>query len=279
MRTALAPLVLALSLALWPGVSGAESPPPPPPLETSADAEVTAANRLYEAGRFSDAIARYHVALSARPQLPEGWLNLGLAQLAAAQAEGYRHRARLEAAIAAFERVVALRPADHRARDLLVTAYFDGQRYATLLRLLEPEAAARPKDAELATMMARIYTQMGDEYRAIPWAERAEKLITDPEEKADAKYNLGVLHWRAVRHHREVAAERRMATTKRGIEILLELDALRKGAHAGTLSYLDLLHRERAALQKTARAREADLATARSYRTRSRQAAGYHDGE
>lgn len=153
-------VVLALSLALSPGVSGAEAPPAP--LENSADAEVTAANQLHEAGRFSDAIARYHAALSARPQLSEAWLNLGLAHLAAAQAEGYRHRARLEAAIAAFERVVARRPADRRARDLLVTSYFDGQRYATLLRMLEPEAAARPKDAELATMMARIYTQMGD---------------------------------------------------------------------------------------------------------------------
>jgi hypothetical protein len=269
MRMALPLFVLSL------GVSEASEPFPPPP-EPSTDAGVVAANQLYAASRFGDAIAQYHVALAARPELAEAWLNLGLAHRAAAFLESNKNPARLDAEIAAFERAAARRPEDGHARDLLISSCFEAGRYTTLLAILGSQAARRPDDAELAMQVARVYTQMGDEPAAIRWVERVEKLATDPKKKTEAMYMSGVLHWRVVRHHPELPAETRLQTTQRGIAVLDEVYALRKGADAPTLSYLGLLYRERATLQKTPAARAADLRMAARYRERAERAADQH---
>src|SRR6185295_9730334 len=82
--------------------------------------------------------------------------------------------------------------------------------------------------------------------------------------KADALYTIGVLSWRRIANHPMVVGDERAKIADQGIAALQKADQIRP-EHQATLTYMNLLYRERANGSDDSWARAVDQATAQIY--------------
>jgi hypothetical protein len=120
--------------------------------------------------------------------------------------------------------------------------------------------------------LAQINTMAGRYDEAIRWHKKKADMVTDASAKADSWYTIGVVDWRRLYQHAEVAGADRVRIADEGIGWLQQADAIRPD-HSGTLSYLNLIYRERAVASDASYARVIDTASAQVYYKRAVAAA------
>jgi tetratricopeptide (TPR) repeat protein len=241
----------------------------------AARKHVDAGNRLYNAGKFEEAVAEYEQALELKPdawtpsyRIAMSYLSLFKPQSLHPEAKEYAAKARQ-----ALERCLALEAPDAKKREkvqnyyvalLLVTQDWD-----TAIRVMEQRVAEEPENATLVLQLASTYAKSGDFPNSLRcFARRAE---LEPE-RYDAWYTLGVVCWeRSYRGSAQITLEERERVVAQGLVALeraLEIDP----KSFDSLAYLNLLHRERAKVhQLYGRQAEAaqDMATAQDLMKRA----------
>jgi len=232
----------------------------------SARRDIQEANKLYYGGKYEESIKLYDDALAQAPQLAVGWYNLGLAHLALFQPGGKdpSNDVHAKGAIVAFEKYVAIDPLDVDARDKLIGTYIASGRYDGALDFFLKQLEKNPNDQQAVSQLAQINTMAGRFDEAIRWHKKKADMASDSSAKADSWYTIGVVEWRRLYNHPEVTAEERARIADEGIYWLQQADGIRPN-HSPTLSYLNLVYRERAIASDQSYARVVDMASAQVY--------------
>jgi hypothetical protein len=245
--------------------------------EVRARREIQEGNKAYYSGEYEDAVTRYEKGLAAAPHLDIGWYNLGLAHIAlfAPGKKTPDNEAHAQGAIKAFQEYLQLKPNDTQARDYLLSTFIDSGHYEGALAYFEDRLKANPKDVEALGQLAQINSQAGRYDESIKWHKQKAQVNVDKEKpedavtrKADAWYSIGVLEWRRLNNHSDVQGADRVKIADEGIAALAQAEAIRKD-HSPTLSYQNLLYRERALAHGASWARSIDTATAQIYYKRA----------
>jgi tetratricopeptide (TPR) repeat protein len=234
--------------------------------ELGARREIQEANKLYYAGKYDQAVERYARAVSAQPDLAIGWFNLGLAHLAlfAPGVKSPENEAHAKGAIEALQKYVSIVPEDEQAQDYLLSTFIDSGHYEGAIKFFEVRLDRNPEDLEAVAQLANITTQAGKYDDAIRWHKRRAEMVESADLKADSWYSIGVLDWRRLHNKPEVQGQERARIADEGIAWLQKADEVRK-THSPTLSYLNLLYRERALAHGASYARAVDTASAHVY--------------
>ncbi len=242
--------------------------------EVGARRDIQDANKLYYAGKYEEAIKKYDEALAAQPDLAIGWFNLGLAHLAmfSPGLKTPANEAHAQGTIKALQTYLKMMPADDQARDYLLSTFIDSGHYEGAIGYFEEKLAQNPNDLEAVGQLAHISTQAGNYDEAIKWHRKRAELSPAADAKADSWYSIGVLDWRRLYQHPEVVGLERLRIADEGIAWLQQADKTR-GNHAATLSYINLLYRERAHASGASYARMADTASAVVYMKRAQEIA------
>ena len=247
-----------LSLALLFGTFGCDA--------VSARRRIQEGNKAYYAGKYEQAIVDYEEALAGHPELVLGWFNLGLSHLAlfSPGAKSAQNQAHAQGAIAAFQTYLAAVPTDTKARDYLLSTFIDSGHYEGALEYFEAELAAHPADVQAVAQLAQINAQAGKYEEAIRWHRKRAELESTSDANADAWYALGVTDWRRLNNHLDVTGLERAKIADEDIAALERADKLR-GGHQASMTYLNLLYRERSLAHDASYARAVDLATAQLF--------------
>ena len=199
---------------------------------------------LYKKGRFREAAERFDEAARLDPTIPELALNQGFSALSILQkgAAGAEREQAGNAAIAAFQRYVELRPADARGRQYLVETYVETRRWADAEAYFRPAAEGTPPSIEAITVLAHLASKLGRIADAVEWYRRRAELQPA---NVEAHLGLGVLIWDHLRAQPQVAGAVRLQLADTGIGALERAMTLSPDA-AEPVAYVNLLYRERA---------------------------------
>jgi tetratricopeptide (TPR) repeat protein len=234
--------------------------------EVRARRDIQEGNKLYYATKYEEAIKHYDGALAAYPELAIGWFNLALAHLALFAPGDKSPSSELHAkgAIEGLQRYLAVFPDDTQAQDYLLSTYIDSGHYEGAIKFFEVKLEKNPKDIEAIAQLAHISAQAGNFDEAIKWHKLRSDVETKIDAKADSWYSIGVLDWRRLNNHPEVEGIERERIADEGIGWLQKANGVRTG-HAPTLSYINLLYRERALASAASYVRVVDTASAQVY--------------
>jgi tetratricopeptide (TPR) repeat protein len=235
--------------------------------EVGARHDIQEGNKAYYNGKYDEAITRYTGALAVNNQLAIGWFNLGLAHLAlfSPGLKGSEtNDGHAKGAIDALQHYLQLQPLDNQARDYLLSTFLDSGHYEGALNWFEVKLQKDPNDLEAVAQLAQINQQAGKYDEAIKWHKKRGEMVPSVDLKADSWYSIGVLDWRRLNSHPEIQTVERVRIADEGIAWLQKADEVRKG-HAPTLSYINLLYRERALGSEVSYVRAVDTATALVY--------------
>jgi tetratricopeptide (TPR) repeat protein len=234
--------------------------------EVGARRDIQEGNKLYYSGKYDEAIKTYDEALKAQPDLAIGWFNLGLAHLAlfAPGLKTPENEMHAKGTIDALNHYLKLVPTDTQARDYLLSTFMDSGHYDGAKAYFEEKLAQNPNDVEAVAQLAHICTMALQFDEAIKWHKKKAEMSTSADLKADSWYSIGVLDWKRLYQHPEVAGVERLRIADEGITWLQQADKARAG-HAATLSYINLLYRERALASAASYGRIVDTASAIVY--------------
>lgn len=234
--------------------------------EVGARRNIQEGNKLYYDGKYDEAIKVYDDALEVAPDLAIGWFNLGLSHLAlfAPGMKTPQNELHAKGAIDALQKYLALEPKDMQARDYLLSTFIDSGHYEGAIRYFEVRLEKDPSDQEAVAQLAQINQQAGKYDESIRWHKKKAEMVDKTDVKADSWYSIGVLDWRRLYNHPEITGAERLRIADEGIGWLQKANAARAG-HAPTLSYLNLLYRERGSASDASYARAVDSASAQVY--------------
>lgn len=234
--------------------------------EVKARRKIQEGTKAYRDGKYDSAIVLFNDALRLKPELATGWYNLAQAHLAifAPGVKGKDNEAQAEGAINAFRTYLDMAPKDGKARDQLLQTYIDAGKYEFAIKYFEDELKADPNNVLAVAQLARINSDAGNFAIANQWNRKRVDMEVTADAKADAWYSIGVLSWRRLYNHPTVIGVERAKIADEGLFALEQAAALRKD-HQATISYSNLLYRERALAHDAWWARAVDLTSATVY--------------
>jgi arylsulfatase A-like enzyme/Flp pilus assembly protein TadD len=175
------------------------------------DARMEDVVTLYRSGDVEGAIAVSEENIRRRPDMPTSYLQLAYLE---------RGRGRLESAIAASRKALALRPLDAETVSLHAVYLTEAGRPREAMRLLEPHATAARPDIDVLTALGMAQALVGERDAALATFARAREL--DPT-NAMVLTNAGTVYL--------MAGD--LEPARRAFEAALELDDRVARAHNG----------------------------------------------
>jgi len=227
-------------------------------------------NELYRAGKFEQALDKFEAAVRLDPEFPIIHLHMGYAAMSLA-ATGEEPASTLHAAkaIAAFGRYMRLAPGDERGAKFYLQALLDAGRTGDALGFLEKQHRANPRDVMIVSSLGVVSSRAGDFASALRWYEKRADLLPG---EAKARYLIGTLCWEHLYKNSSIVGADRVRIADRGIAALQQAVKLQPGSPGESLTYINLLFRERAKGQDNPTARERDMEQARQYYRRALKA-------
>src|SRR6185295_3135035 len=136
-----------------------------------------------------EAVTAFEAAEALVPHLPTLWLNKGYTcrQLIAPGGKDPTSKKAAACAIAAFDKLRALRPSDPRAEQLTIQTWFDTDDFPALERTFLERNRQNPNDVEPVRGLQEVYFKWGRWREALDWSKRAAAL-----RPADAETQYGV---------------------------------------------------------------------------------------
>jgi tetratricopeptide (TPR) repeat protein len=156
--------------------------------------QIQEGTELYKRGRYAEAVAAFEAAEPLVPHLPTLWLNKGYTcrQLIAPGGRDPASQKAAACALAAFEKLRALRPDDPRADQLIIQTWFDTDDFAALEATFVARNRRAPDDVDVVRGLQEVYFKWGKWRDALTWSKRAAALRpTDPE----TQYSVGTFIW------------------------------------------------------------------------------------
>jgi arylsulfatase A-like enzyme/Tfp pilus assembly protein PilF len=175
------------------------------------DARIEDVITLYRSGHVEEAVAACEETLRRRPDMPQAYLQLAYLE---------RGRGRLDAALAASRRAVALRPLDAETVSLHAVYLTEAGHPREALRLLEPHAKAARPDIDVLNALGVAQARAGERDAALVTFARARELYPT---NALVLVNAGTVYL--------MAGQR--APARQAFEAALELDDRVARAHNG----------------------------------------------
>ena len=241
--------------------------------EVRARRNLQEGNKKYQDSKYEEAITLYDEALASQPQLAIGWFNLGTAHFALYSAgnKDPENEAHATAAASAFAKYVQMVPSDQDGRTMLLKVYKDSGNYDGAIKYYEEQLQKDPNNLVTLSEVAQTYVDAGKFDDAIKWFMRVVEVDTSKDGKADTFYRIGVMQWRRLNKHLEVTGLDRQKIADVGLDALQQANDIRTG-HGPTLSYMNLLYRERAWASEASYSRAIDTASALIYEKQAKEA-------
>jgi tetratricopeptide (TPR) repeat protein len=239
--------------------------------EVRARRNIQEGNKKYQDSKYEEAVKLYDEALSSQPQLAIGWFNLGSAHFAIYQPGNDKPEnvAHATAAANAFLKYVQMAPEDPDGRGMLIKVYKDSGNYEGVVKYYETQLEKDPNNLITISEIALAYVEAGKFDDGIKWYKRLIEVDPSNDGKGDTWYRIGTINFRRLNKHPEVAGVDRQRIADEGLSALAEARTLRPN-HADTLTFTNLLYRERALASEASYARAIDTAAALVYEKQSR---------
>jgi len=203
-----------------------------------------AANELYRAEKYNEAIKKYEQVSAIDPWWADAYRNAGLCYLALYQ-PGSLHQKDIEystQAIIKLRRYLQFVPDDERTEDLLMDAYMKTARYEEAVNFYKEKLTKDPKNSKYLMTIGMIYAKANNFEEARKWFHaRAEADAKNPE----AWYSLGVLCWERAFKNQELTVDERRALIDDGMDALQKAVQYRPD-YFEAYSYINLLYRQKA---------------------------------
>jgi tetratricopeptide (TPR) repeat protein len=241
--------------------------------EVRARRDIQEGNKKYQESKYEEAVVLYEGALKSRPELAIGWFNLGTAHFALYN-PGTKEpavQAHATKAAEAFLRYVQMVPTDQDGRTMLLKVYKDSGNYDGAIKYYDEVLAKDPNNLVTLGEVAQTYVDAGKFDDAIKWYKRLIEVDTSKDNKADTYARIGILQWRRLNNHAEVFGLARLKIADEGIDALQQANELRQN-HPNTLTYWNLLYRERSTASEASYARALDTASALGYQKQAMEA-------
>ena len=195
-------------------------------------------NAYYEDEQYRKALDEYARGLELDAAATMVWRSVGLAALALYRPgeESPENQQLGETAIDAFRKYTEAYPEDEKAREYLVTTLMNAKRYDEAIAVLEEDARRHPEDKKYTQAVVRALTEAGN----LPQAMQRARQLRD----ADVFYTIGTSAWAKSYYTPPASVEEHRALIELGLGALDEANKIRPD-HFDTLSYLNLLWREK----------------------------------
>lgn len=240
--------------------------------ELEARRTIQKADKLYEDGKYSEAIKLYEEAI-ADSDLDTAHHNLAVTAFAAFR-PGINTPANERYAIQAsehFQAYLKKHPKDQEIIELLTTVWLDSDQTDVALAYWEKVRAKDPKDHRALAKLSSIERMAGRYDDALAYDYARVELATDPKDKVRALVQIGQLQYSRLTKVSMVDHER-LAVADSGLEALHTALTLQPN-NANIHSLMATIYQFRALAQETGWARTLDLASQRYHHIKRKELA------
>jgi len=238
--------------------------------ELEARRAIQKGDKLYEDGKYAEAIEVYEGALN-DSDLPTGHHNLAVAAFAAFQ-PGIETKANLAYAKKAsehFQAYLKSHPDDNEIIELLTTVWLDSDQTDIALKYWDDVRQKDPTSTLALRKLSSIERMAGRYDDALKWDYARVKLATDPKDKVRALVQIGQLQYSRLTKSKLVDAER-LQVADSGIAALQEALVLQP-ENASLHSLMATIYQFRALAQQSGWARGVDIASERYHHLRRKE--------
>ena len=215
-------------------------------------------NAYYEDEQYRKALHEYKRGLELDPDATQVWRSVGLAALALYRPgeENPENQELSQTAIEAFRKYTEAYPEDEKAREYLVTTLMNAKKFDEAIATLEEDARRHPSDKKYSQAVVRALTEAGK----LPQAMQRAEQLKDP----DVFYTIGVSAWGKSYYTPPPSVDDHRALIDLGLAALDKANAIRAD-HFDTLSYMNLLWREKVKVEIDPFKQQEYLANAQRY--------------
>lgn len=240
--------------------------------ELDARRTIQKADKLYDDGKYSEAIGLYESSLESK-DLATGHHNLAIAAFAAFQ-PGIETASNLEYAKKAsehFQAYLKSHPADDEIIELLTTVWLDSDQTDVALAYWERQRASDPQNTRALRKLGSIQRMAGNYDEALKWDYARVELATEPKDKVRALVQIGQLQYSRLTKATMVDEER-LQVADSGIAALQQAIELQP-ENANLHSLMATIYQFRALAHQTGWARTIDVASQRYHHLRRKELA------
>ncbi len=230
--------------------------------ELEARRTIQKGDKLYQDGRYSEAIKLYEDALSAH-ELDTAHHNLAVAAFVAFQPgiDTAANKRYAEQASEHFQAYLKHHPKDDEIIELLTTVWLDSDQTDTALAYWEKVRGEHPDDPRALAKLSSIERMAGRYDEALAYDYARVELASDPKDKVLALVQIGQLQYSRI-SKMSVVDEERLAIADSGLQALQMALALQPD-NANIHSLMATIYQFRSLAQETGWARSLDMASQR----------------
>jgi len=224
------------------------------------------ANNHYKEENFQAALRDYQRGLKLDPEATEVWRSVGFASLALYRPgdESQQNKDYASTAVDAFRKYLQAHPEDQKVREYLISILMGSNRHDEAIDLLTEDAAKHPGDPKYQTAVINAMAEAGELDRAYARAEAAR--TTDPQ----VYHAIGVTAWSKSYRNPPPDVDQHRTLIELGIKSLekaLQLEGDKPLFE--TLTYINLLWREKVKVEIDPFKQQEYIKTADEYRNRA----------
>ncbi len=230
--------------------------------ELKARRAIQDAKKLYEDGKYAEAITLYEESLS-NADLDTAHHNLAIAALTAFQPgiETEANLAYAEKASEHFQAYLKKHPKDEEIVELLTTVWLDSDQTDVALAYWEDVRQQDPKSIRALRKLGSIQRMAGNYDEALRWDYARVELASDPKDKVRALVQIGQLQYSRLTKSTMVDWER-LEVADSGIAALQQATALQP-ENANIHSLMATIYQFRALAHQSGWARSIDIGSQR----------------
>ncbi len=230
--------------------------------ELKARRAIQDADKLYEEGKYAEAIKLYEESLG-NADLDTGHHNLAIAALTAFQ-PGIETKANLayaEKASEHFQAYLKKHPKDEEIVELLTTVWLDSDQTDVALAYWEDMRKEDPKSIRALRKLGSIQRMAGNYEEALKWDYARVELASDPKDKVRALVQIGQLQYSRLTKSSMIDLER-LQVADSGLAALQQASTLQP-ENASIHSLMATIYQFRALAHQSGWARSIDIGSQR----------------
>jgi len=187
--------------------------------ELGARRKIKDGNRLYQDGKFEEAVKAFEEALALSPDLEIGHYNLGLAyyKLFGPNPDDKELGHKVTTHLAKY---LENHPHDTETRDLISKVWIDSGDYEKALAYWQQQLDANPNNRDIIEKLAGINFRAGNWERSVQWYMKEAEVAHDTPGKISAYLNVAKLAWNKLSNREATVGAVRVKIADLGIAAL-----------------------------------------------------------
>ncbi len=240
--------------------------------ELEARRTIQKADKLYEDGKYADAIELYEKSLKAH-ELATGHHNLAITAMAAFQpgVDTEKNNAYAKKPSEHLQAYLKAKPDDDEIVELLTTVWLDSDQTDTAIEFWEKKLAADSNDIKALRKLGSIQRMVGNYEEALKLDYRRVELAKDPKDKVRALVQIGQLQYSRLTKSTLIDHER-LQVADSGLAALQQAVALQPD-NPNLHSLMATIYQFRSLAHESGWARGADIASQRYHHLRRKELA------